>query len=68
MNWLWVTIGIALIGGIIGFLVSNDGERGSGFLSGFVGAGLGCGTIIVRISFFVIVLLLLVRIVIWLFS
>ncbi|MBQ6277897.1 MAG: hypothetical protein IJK62_14470 [Bacteroidales bacterium] len=68
MTWLWVIIVIALIGGVIGFLISNDGERGSGFLGGFLTAGVGCGTIVFKIFIAVGLLLLTIKLFIWLFS
>ncbi|MDO9154644.1 MAG: hypothetical protein Q7U47_13235 [Paludibacter sp.] len=46
MTWLWVILIVAAIGGIIGYLSSGKKEDA---VSGAVGAGIGCGYIILQI-------------------
>ncbi len=50
--WWVVILVVAIIGGIIGLLTSEEGERGAGFLTGLFGAGAGCGYIILQIFLF----------------
>lgn len=48
-NWLIIIIVVAVIGGIIGFLGSEDGSRGEGAFEGAVGGALGCGYVLFRL-------------------
>ena len=41
--WLTILIIVIIIGAIIGFFSSRDGERGSGALGGAIAGGMGCG-------------------------
>ena len=47
--WLTILIIAVVIGGIIGFLGSKDGERSAGAVGGAVSSGLGCGYILLQI-------------------
>lgn len=62
--WIWIIIIVAVIGGVIGYFSSQNGERGQGFLSGLLAGGMGCGYIILQIFLVVAGL----AVVIWLFS
>lgn len=65
MTWLIVIIVVALIGGVIGYFCSGDGE---GFLTGLVGAGAGCGYLIFQIFIGLLSLYLLIKLGVWLFG
>ena len=65
MTWFWVIIIVAAIGGIIGFISSGKEEDA---VSGAVGAGLGCGYIILHIFLGLVGLYLLFLIGSWLFG
>lgn len=47
--WLTILIIAIIIGAIIGFFSSKDGERGTGAVSGAVASGMGCGYILFQI-------------------
>ena len=47
--WLTILIIAIVIGAIIGFLTSKDGERGIGALSGAFTSGMGCGYVLLQI-------------------
>lgn len=66
MTWLWVILVVAVIGGIIGWLFSD--KEDNGFLSGFLGAGFGCGYIILQIFLAILGLWLVLKLGSWLFS
>lgn len=68
MNWLVVIIVVAVIGGIIGFLGSNDGERGMGALEGAATGAVGCGVIIFHLFLAAIGIGLFFLLISWLFS
>jgi hypothetical protein len=68
MTWLWVIIVVAIIGGVWGLLSSKDDEKGEGCISGFFGAGMGCGYIILQIFLSLLSLYILFKIGCWLFS
>jgi hypothetical protein len=68
MNWLWVIIIVAIIGGIIGFLGSDDKERLPGCLGGMVMGGGGCAWVIAQVVIAIGSLILLFKIASWLFS
>ncbi len=65
MNWLWVILVAAVIGGIIGYLCSGRKED---VAMGAIGAGVGCGYIILKILLALIGLYLLFLLGSWLFS
>jgi hypothetical protein len=48
-TWLVIILVAAAIFGFIGFISSNDGERGEGAFQGAVGGALGCGYILFRL-------------------
>ena len=68
MNWLIVIIIVSVIGGIIGFFVSNDGERKEGAAAGCLTGGIGCGYIVVYIGLGLLSLYLLFKLGSWLFG
>lgn len=47
--WLTILIIAIIIGGVIGFLNSKEGERGEGAIGGAVASGMGCGYILLQI-------------------
>lgn len=47
--WLTILVIAIVIGAIIGFINSSDGERGSGALGGAVAGGMGCGYILFQL-------------------
>ena len=47
--WLTILIIVIIIGAIIGFFNSEDGERGSGALGGAFVSGMGCGYLLFQI-------------------
>lgn len=47
--WIWILIAAIVIGGIIGFIGSNDNERTEGALSGMIAGGMGCGHILLQL-------------------
>lgn len=65
MNWLWVILIVGIIGGIIGYL--NSGKKEDA-VSGAVGAGLGCGYIILQIFLAIAGIALLFAVGSWLFG
>jgi len=65
MTWLWVILIVAAIGGIIGFLSSGKKEDA---VSGAVGAGVGCGYLILQIFLGLAGLYLLILLGSWLFG
>ncbi|MBR6803781.1 MAG: hypothetical protein IKM57_02585 [Paludibacteraceae bacterium] len=66
MTWLIVIIVVAIIGGIIGAMSSEDGIEG--FLGGSTAAGFGCGYVIFQIFIGLLGLFLLFKLGSWLFS
>jgi hypothetical protein len=42
-TWLIIIIIVAAIGGFLGFVFSNDGERGEGAAKGAAVGAMGCG-------------------------
>jgi len=65
MTWLWVILVVAAIGGIIGYLGSGKKEDA---VAGAVGAGMGCGYIILQIFLALLGLYVLFLIGSWLFG
>ena len=63
-TWLVIIIIAAIVCGIIGFLSSNDGERGEGALTGAIGGAMGCGYILFRLFLWGLGIALLI----WLFG
>lgn len=47
--WLTILIIAIIIGAVIGFFNSEDGERGSGALGGAIAGGVGCGHVLFQI-------------------
>lgn len=47
--WFTILIIAIIIGAVIGFLGSNDGERGSGAVDGAIASGMGCGYLLLQI-------------------
>jgi len=65
MTWLWIIIVVAAIGGIIGYLSSGKTEDA---VAGAVGAGVGCGYIILQIFLALLGIYVLFLIGSWLFG
>mgnify|MGYP007022191386 CR=1 FL=1 len=65
MNWIWVIIAVAIIGGVIGYMRSGKKEDA---VSGAIGAGVGCGYIILQIFLALLGIWILFRIGSWLFG
>ena len=65
MNWLWVILIVAAIGGIFGYFQSRTKE---GAIEGALTAGVGCGSIILQIFIALVGLGLLFLIGAWLFG
>ena len=68
MTWLVVIIVAAVICGIIGYITSNDGERGEGAASGAAAGAFGCGYIIFQLFLGAIGLGLFLALIGWLFG
>ena len=68
MKWLIIILIAAVVCGIIGFFVSDEGERGEGAIQGAFAGAWGCGTIIIRIVIGIAIFSLLIRFVSWLFN
>ena len=68
MNWLIIIIIAAVVCGIIGYLSGDDGNRGESAATGAAAGAVGCGATIFYIVLTVGGILLLFRIVGWLFS
>jgi len=68
MTWLIVIIVAGVVCGIIGFLASDDGEKGEGALSGCLGGSMGCGYIVFQILMALLGLFLLFKLGSWLFG
>ncbi|MBR5686557.1 MAG: hypothetical protein IKX36_01190 [Prevotella sp.] len=62
--WLTVLIIAIIIGAIIGFASSDEGERGAGALGGAFVVGMGCLQVLVRIFIFGLTIMA----VLWLFG
>ena len=57
-NWLLVIIVVAIIGGVIGYFTSSDGNRGE------IGSAIGCGYVLFQLFLWVAGIALAV----WLFG
>ena len=49
-TWLIIILVVAAIGGIIGFIGSEDGSRKEGAATGAVYGAIGCGHILLNFS------------------
>ncbi len=47
--WLTILVIAVIIGAVIGFLGSEDGEKGAGAVGGAITGGMGCGYILLQI-------------------
>lgn len=65
MNWLYLILIVAAIGGLIGYLGSGKTEDAA---AGALGAGVGCGYIILQIFIAILSIWVLLKIGSWLFS
>jgi uncharacterized membrane protein len=69
MNWLWVILVVAVIGGIISYISSNDNSnRVKDALEGGVTAGAGCGIVLLYLFLSVVGLLIMLALFGWLFG
>ena len=48
-NWLLIIIIVAIIGGIIGFFTSSDGNKAEGAAQGAIGGAIGCGYVLFQL-------------------
>ena len=48
-TWLIIILAVAVIGGIIGFLSNEDGNRASGAIEGALGGAMGCGYLLLQL-------------------
>ncbi len=67
MNWLWVILIVAVIGGIIGYFSSNK-DRGENAMQGALVGGMGCGYIILQIFIAILGIWILFKVGSWLFG
>ena len=65
MTWLWVILGVGVIGAIIGYLKSGDASEAA---AGGIGAALGCGSVIAQIAIGVLSLVVVIWLFGWLFG
>ena len=63
-TWLIIILIVAIIGAIIGFLTSKDGERGEGAAAGALTGAVGCGYVLFQL----LIWGLGIWFVIWIFS
>lgn len=68
MNWLIIIIIAAVVCGLVGYFSTEDGNRGEGAATGAAAGAVGCGATIVYLAITALGILLLIRIVGWLFS
>lgn len=66
MRWLVIILVVALIGGIIGMLVSDN--KAEGFAAGALEFGGGCAGIIWKIFVWGIAIVLIIKLFGWLFG
>ena len=62
--WLWAIIIAAIIGCLIGYFSSKDGERGGSAVSGAVTGGMGCAYLLFQLFCWGVGIMLML----WLFS
>lgn len=63
-TWLIIILVVAAIGGLLGYLSGNDGERGTNAASGAVTGAMGCGYILFQIFLWGVGVMFMI----WLFS
>lgn len=63
--WLKVIIIVAIIGGIIGFLSSGKKEDAA---AGAIGAGFGCGYLMLQLFLSLLGLWVMIKLAMWLFG
>lgn len=62
--WIWILIAAVIIGGIIGYISSNDKNKGENAIGGALVGGIGCGYVLFNIFLIGVGIF----VVIWLFS
>ncbi len=67
MNWLWVILVVAAIGGLLGYF-GSDRNRGKNAIQGALVSGMGCGYIILQIFLAFVGLWILFKLGSWLFG
>ncbi len=65
MNWLWVILIVAAIGGIISYLSSGKAEDG---VAGAAASGVGCAIVIFQFFLAIAGFLIFLKIAAWLFG
>lgn len=68
MNWLLIIIISAVVCGVWGYISGEDGNRGENAANGAAIGAFGCGAAIFYIAVTVFSILILIRLVGWLFS
>lgn len=48
-TWIIIILVVAVIGGIIGFIGSEDGSRKEGAVAGAIYGAVGCGQVLLRL-------------------
>lgn len=66
--WLTILIVVIIIGAVLGFLGSKDGERGEGAVSGAIASGFGCGYILFQLFLAGLGILIIIWLFGWLFG
>lgn len=59
--WLTILIIAIVVGGMLGFAFSDEGDRSSGAINGALAGGMGCGYILLRIFIAGIAIFLLIK-------
>lgn len=68
MNWLIVIVIFAVVCGVLGYIFGEDGNRGENAANSAAIGAFGCGATIFYIAVTVFSILILIRLVGWLFS
>ncbi len=60
-TWIIIILVVALIGGIIGFIGSEDGSRKEGAAAGAVYGAIGCGQVLLHLFLWGLGILLVLK-------
>lgn len=60
-TWIIIILVVAAIGGIIGFIGSEDGSRKDGALKGSIYGAIGCGQVLLRLFVIGAVIIIILR-------
>ena len=67
-TWLIIILVVAAIGGIIGFIGSEDGSRKEGAATGAIFGAVGCGQVLLQLFLWGLGIVLLFRLFAWIFG